>query len=89
MGIHDFVYKTTNDEALKITSDLSNIINLIKKHGLNVDLLVGLISKGYELRDNDYDYLLSNSKALTLAFSEQIESLMPLLKRLSELCSKF
>lgn len=88
MAIHDFVYKSTEEEEFKLTEDFSSLINLIKKNQLNVDLLFNLIKKGYELRSFDYSYLVKNSKALTLASQEQIESLMPLLKRLSEVSKK-
>lgn len=88
MMIHDFVYLTTNEEILKLTHDLSNLINLIKVKQLKLDLLVDLIRLGYKLRNYDNNYLVKVGKEITLVFSNEIESLMQVLKRLSEVKEK-
>lgn len=83
MMIHDFVYKTDNEEVLKLTEDFTSLINLIKKNQLKLDILVTLIKQGYLLRNCDYNYLLKAGQELSAAFSDEVEPLMQVLKRLS------
>ena len=82
--IDDFVCKTTDKEVLGLTESFSNLISLIKKNQLKIDLLVDLIILGYKLRNSDYNYLLKAGQELSLAFSDDIDSLMQTLKRLSQ-----
>lgn len=84
MMIHDRVYFPSEEEIIKLTEDFSSLISLIKKNQLKADLLFNLINTGYKLRNDNYEYLLKTGQMLTLAFSDEIESLMPLLKRFSE-----
>ncbi|OGI18891.1 MAG: hypothetical protein A3B68_06615 [Candidatus Melainabacteria bacterium RIFCSPHIGHO2_02_FULL_34_12] len=84
MAIHDFVYEINEKDILRLTENFSNLINVIKKNQLKPDILIDLITAGYKLRSNDYNYLLKTGQELTLAFSDEIESLMQVLKRLSE-----
>lgn len=84
MMIHDFIYQTTDKEVLELTNDFSNLINVIKKYQLKPDLLIDLINRCHKLRDCNYNYLVKIGQMLTLAFSDEIESLMPVLKRLSQ-----
>ncbi|MBI2996049.1 MAG: hypothetical protein HYY52_05020 [Candidatus Melainabacteria bacterium] len=83
MMIHDFVYKTSEDEVLSLTESFTSLINTIKKNQIKPDILVNLIQEGYRLRNNDYGYLLNIGKEITLAFSLEIDSLFLLLKRIS------
>ena len=85
MMIHDIVYQTIEKEVLKLTETegLTNLISLIKKSQLKPDLLINLISQAYKLRECDYNYLVKAGQQLTLAFSDEIESLMQVLNRLS------
>lgn len=85
MMIHDFVYKTTDDEVLKLTSDLSTLITLIKKNQLNLDIVIDFIKTGYKLRNHDNQYLLRAGQQITQVYNDDIESLMQVLKRLSGL----
>ena len=84
MMIHDFVSETTFDEVLKLTEDFSSLINLIRKHQFKSDILVNLIIQGYLLRNNDNNYLIKAGQELSKAFSDELESLIPVLKRLQE-----
>ena len=84
MMIHDRVYFLNEGELIKLTEDFSSLINLIKKNQLKADILFNLINTGYRLRDYNYEYLLKTGQMLTLAFSDEVELLMPLLRRLSE-----
>lgn len=84
MMIHDFVHTASDDEILELTKNFSNIISLIKRNQLNIELLFNLIMHGYNLRKHDKDYLINTGKELSLAFSDNVDSLMQLLKRLSE-----
>ena len=81
--IHDFVFKASNTEILNLTEDITNIINLIRRNQLKNDLLVNVIGLGYELRKFDYNYLVKAGKEISLAYSDDLDSLMQLLKRLS------
>lgn len=83
MMIHDFVYETSNEEILKLTEDFTSLTNLIKKNQLKPDILIVLIKQGYILRNCDYSYLVRTGQELSMAFSDEIESLMQVLKRLS------
>lgn len=83
MMIHDFVYETNNEEILKLTEDFTSLINLIKKNQLKPDILIGLIEQGYTLRNCDYNYLVKTGQELSMAFSDEVETLMQVLKRLS------
>lgn len=83
MLVHDFVYYTDENEIFKLTEDFSNLANLVKKHGLKANLLAELISTGYRLRNNDYNYLVKKAQELSLIFSDEIDSLMILLKKLT------
>lgn len=85
MMIHDFVYKTSEEEVLKLTGDFSYLISIIKSKQLKPDLLLDLISLGYRLRDSNYNYLVNAGKEFSIAFSNEIETLMQVLKRLSEI----
>lgn len=84
MMIHDFIYKTQEEEVLELTKNFSSLINLIKRNQLKIDLLVNLIMLGYKLRNNDDSYLINTGKELSLAFSDEVEQLMQALKRLSQ-----
>ena len=85
MMIHDTVYQTSKEETIKLSSfeGLSSLINLIKKNQLKPDLLINLINEGYKHREDDYSYLVKTGQLLSLAFSDEIESLMQVLNRLS------
>lgn len=82
MMVHDFVYKTSHEEILKLTSDFSSIISFVKRYQLKIDILVNLINQGYALRDYDYKYLVKVGQELSLAFLDDIQPLLQLLKRL-------
>ena len=84
MMIHDFVFKTTNDEILELTEDTVSLINLIKRNQLTPDLLSNVIILGYKLRHNDYNYLVKTGQELSLAFTDEFDSLIQFLKRLSK-----
>ena len=84
MTVHDFVYLPSNDELKVLTEDFSNLANIIKKHGLNPNLLVELITTGYILRNKNYDYLVKVGQELSITFCDEIHSLMLILKRLSQ-----
>lgn len=86
--VHDFVYFANQEELILLTENLSSIINLIKKKQLKIELLTTLINEGYKLRDNNYKYLVKVGQELTLAFSDEIDFLIPFLKRLSQERSK-
>lgn len=83
MMIHDFVYETNNEEILRLTEDFTSLTNLIKKNQLKPDILVTLIKQGYILRNYDYSFLVKTGQELSMAFSDEVESLMQVLKRLS------
>ena len=87
--VHDFVYSTTQEEILQLTQNFFSLTSVIKKNQLEVRILVELIKEGFELRGYDYSYLVKAGQELTVAFSNEIESLIPLLKRLSEEQEKF
>ena len=82
--IHDFVYLTNQEEVLQLTENFSTLINVIKKNHLNLELLLAPVIEGYKLRDYNYQYLLKVGRELTHAFSDEVETLIPTLKRLSE-----
>ena len=84
MMIHDFVSKTTNDEVLQLTEDISSLINLVKRNQLKPDLLSNVINLGYKLRKSDYNYLVKTGQELSLAFADELDSLIQVLKRLSK-----
>lgn len=84
MMIHDFVLPTTNDEVLKLTEDTSSLINLIKRNQLKPDLLSNVINLSYKLRKNNYNYLVKTGQELSLAFADEFDSLIQVLKRLSK-----
>ncbi len=84
MMIHDFVHTASDDEILELTKSFPNIINLTRRKQLNIDLLFNLIMHGYSLRKHDKGYLINAGKELSLAFSDNVDSLMQLLKRLSQ-----
>ena len=84
MMIHDFVSKGTNDEVLELTEDISSLINLVKRNQLKPDLLSNVINLGYKLRNNDYNYLVKTGQELSLAFADEFDSLIQVLKRLSK-----
>ncbi len=84
MMIHDFVSKATNEEVLELTNDISGLINLVKRNQLKPDLLSNVINLGYKLRNNNYDYLVKTGQELSLAFADELDSLMQVLKRLSK-----
>lgn len=85
LTIHDFVYIANEEELLKLTNDLSNLIGIIKKNNLKPDLLLEPISQGYKLRNNNYSYLVKTSQYLASTFSDDIEPLIQVLKRISEI----
>lgn len=85
MMIHDFVKGITSQEGLELTENLSELINLIKKNQLKMDLLINLIEFGFKVRGNNYNYLVKAGKEISLACSDEIETLFPVLKRLSKL----
>ena len=84
MMIHDFISKTTNDEVLELTKDISSLINLVKRNQLKPDLLSNVINLGYKLRKDDYNYLVKTGQELSLAFADEFDSLIQVLKRLSK-----
>ena len=84
MMIHDFVYNSSDKEVTELTNNFSNLINLIKRNQLKIDLLINLITLGYKLRDHNKNYLINVGRELSLAFTDEIESLMQVLKRLSQ-----
>ena len=88
MTIHDFVHKTSEKEVLDLTNNLSNLINVVKKTQQKPDILVDAISLGFKLRNNDYKYLVRAGKELSVALTDEIDSLMHVLKRLSACTSK-
>ena len=81
--VHDFVYWTNKEEILELTNELSTLTYLLKKNNLKPDILIELVKAGYFLRSNSYDYLLKVSREISVAYSDDIESLMPALKSLS------
>lgn len=83
MMIHDFVYTTTDEELIELSSDLSSLFNLIKKSKLKVDILTDLIKLSYKLRNCNYSYLIKTARVLTSSFSDEVEALMQILRRLS------
>lgn len=83
MMLHDFVYFAEEKEIISLTSDLSNLISFLKKYQINVELIVNIIKKGYALRKNNYDYLVKAGKELSTYYSDDIETLMLTLKRIS------
>ena len=85
LTIHDFVYLVSNEEALELTNDISNIISIAKRNQLKGDCLVNLISLGYTLRSSNYNYLVNAGQQLSIAYTDEYDSLMQLLKRLSHL----
>ena len=84
MMIHDFISNTTNDEVLQLTEDISSLVTLVKRNQLKVDLLSNVINLGYKLRKNDYNYLVKTGQELSLAFADEFDSLIQVLKRLSK-----
>ena len=84
MMIHDFVSKATNDEVLQLTEDISSLINLVKRNQLKPDILSNLINLAYILRRNDYNYLVKMGQELSLAFADEFDFLIQILKRLSK-----
>jgi hypothetical protein len=85
MMIHDFVKGINSQESLELTENITDLINVIKKNQLKMDLLVNLIELGLNVRENDYNYLIKAGKEISLAFSDEVEMLFPVLKRLSRL----
>ncbi len=85
MMIHDFVYETSKEEILKLTEDFTSLINIIKKNQLKLDILIDLITQGFKLRNNNYNYLITIGQVLSLNFSEEMDNLMQVLKRLSKI----
>lgn len=83
MQVHDFVYFASDSEILKLTEEFSNLAGILKKNQLNLNLLVDLINTGYMLRNKNYDYLVKTAQELSITFSEEVHSLMLLLKRIS------
>ena len=81
--IHDFVYFATNEQILKLTEDFSEIISCVKKSQIPPEVLVDLIRQGYELRGNNYSYLVSVCKEASLYFADEADVLMNLLKKLT------
>ncbi|GEM_PF-2663662 len=88
MTIHDFVHKVSEKEAIELTSNLPNLINVVKKSQQKPDILVNVICLGYKLRNNDYKYLVKAGKELSLALADEIDNLMQILKRLSAYTGK-
>ncbi len=84
MTIHDFVQIADATEVLELTGNLSNLINTIKKAQQKPDILINAISQGCTLRKNDYNYLVKAGKELSLALSDDMDNLIPTLKKLSE-----
>lgn len=84
MMIHDFAKIVKNEEIIELTYDISPIANTIKKHQLNPELLVNPIIRGFQLRNKDSIYLINTGKTLTSIFLAEMETLIQLLKRLSE-----
>ena len=84
MMIHDFIQNASEAEILELTNNFSSLINLIKRNQLKIDLLFNLIMLGYKLRSYNENYLISIGKELSLAFSDEVEGLMQVLKRLSQ-----
>ncbi len=83
--IHDIVYDVLDDEVVDLTSleGVMNLINVVKTNQSKPNLLVDLLSRGYSLRNNEYSYLVQVGQKLSLAFSDEIDNLMQILKRLS------
>lgn len=81
--VHDFVYLATEDDQLKLTENLTSVINLVKKYKLQTKLVCNLIKTGYELRNHDYKYLLEKAQEMSLAFSDELDTLIFALKDLS------
>ncbi len=84
MMIHDFVSRASNEEILQLTNDISGLVSLVRRNQLKPDLLSNVINLGYKLRNNNYDYLVKTGQELSLAFSDEFDSLMQVLKRLSQ-----
>ena len=84
MMIHDFVSKAENNEVLELTKDISSLITLVKRNQLKPDLLSNIINLGYKLRNNNYNYLVKMGQELSLAFTDEFDSLIQVLKRLSK-----
>jgi len=85
MTVHDFVYLTSQDEVFELTKDLSNLINVLKKNQIPCDILINLIFKGYLMRNKDREYLVKIGQDLSFALQEEPDSLISILKRISEL----
>lgn len=83
MSLHDFVYIAENSTLEKLTEDISNIANIIKKYQLNPNLLIELVLTGYQLRKNNYKYLVHSAQELALVFNDEAHTLIQILKRLS------
>lgn len=83
--VHDFVYKAPKEDILELTNNISNVISLIKRHNLKIDLLYEPIYQGYLARNRDYNYLLKSGQELVLAYQDDLQSLTYLLKRLQDL----
>ena len=83
MMVHDFVYLTTKEEVSELTEEFSTLANLIKKNKLRLELLIGLITTGYKLRSCNYNYLVKTGQEISSIFSDEVESLIPVLKTLA------
>lgn len=81
--VHDFVYFTTDSELLSLSDNLYNLFALVKRNNIKIEILYDLIYEGYRLRNYNYDFLVKQSKELMLAYSDDPDSIMPLLKRFS------
>ena len=88
MTIHDFVHKASEKEAMELTNNIPNLINVVKKSQQKPDILVNVISLGYRLRNDDYKYLVQAGKELSIALADEMDSLMQILKRLSACTGK-
>ena len=83
MMIHDFVEEITNEEGILLTSDISSLIGLIKRNQLKPDILIAPIHLGYKLRNFDYNYLIKRGQEMSRTFSDDMDSIMQILKRFS------
>ncbi|MBI3309414.1 MAG: hypothetical protein HYZ79_08610 [Candidatus Melainabacteria bacterium] len=82
MVVHDFVYQANDRELFQLTENFSNLANIIKKHSLKLNLLADLVSLGYKLRNNNYEYLVEKAQNLSITFSDEVDSLMLLLRKI-------
>lgn len=80
--IHDFVYFPSKEEIITFTENLTNLFNIVKRNGINVEILFDLLYQAFKFRNYNYDYLLRVSKELMLTFSDEVHLIMPVLRKL-------